>query len=121
MKDSARQNKRATSLARWSPSFRFFEDLVGFQTTTSYFRNRSCPAGYARVSLHVSGATPRCESLPGSNSRFSLPSLLKVVGYSLLQEDCSSVEVIVVDCRPGATALVTFSIVEMMYLLWKCP
>jgi hypothetical protein len=58
--------------------------------------------------------SPRC------HSRFSLPILLKAVGYSLLLEDCSSVEVIVVDSSPETTGVKTFCVVEIMYLLWKC-
>jgi hypothetical protein len=44
---------------------------------------------------------------------------MKVVGYPLLLEDCSSVEVIVVHRSPETAGPKTFRVVETVYLLWK--
>jgi hypothetical protein len=101
------------------PSVRFFEGLVRLPD-----HNRAIPKSIVSREL-----SPRFSSLfryyplqksPRCHSRFSLPILLKAVGYSLLLEDCSSVEVIVVHRSPETTGVKTFYVVEIMYLLWKC-
>jgi hypothetical protein len=101
------------------PSVRFFEGLVRLPD-----HNRVIPKSIVSREL-----SPRFSSLfryyslqksPRCHSRFSLPILLKAVGHSLLLEDCSSVEVIVVHSSPETTGVKTFCVVEIMYLLWKC-
>jgi hypothetical protein len=113
------RSKRAMSLARTSPSLRFFEDLVRFPDHNkvilkSVVTRELGPRFSSFIQYYSLQESPRC------HSRSSLPILLKAVGYSLLLEDFSSVEVILVDSSPETAGSKTFCVVEMMYLLWKC-
>jgi hypothetical protein len=101
-------------------SFRFFEDLVRFPDhnkviSKSVVSRELGPRFSSRFRCYL--------VVRVSPIQFSILVAESVEGrrYSLLLEDCSSVEVIVVDYTPEATGSETFWIVEMMYLLWKWP
>jgi hypothetical protein len=121
MKKHDRTKQKGDPSHETSPSLPFFEDLVRLPD-----HNKGIPK-----SVMSRERGPRFPSLfrcysslyesPRYSSRFSSPSLLGVVGSSLLLEDCSSVAEIVVHSSPETERPKTFCVVEMMYRLWKWP
>jgi hypothetical protein len=107
------QTKRKGSFPCEKPPFvRFFEDLVRLPN-----HNVVIPKSFAARELG-----PRSLTFPvllvvrasQHHSRSSSPILSKAPGYSLLLEDCSSVELILVDNSPEDRGAITFCVVEMM-------
>ena len=101
-------------------SVRFFEDLVRLPNHNSVITKSPRSHELSPRSLHSSVITcvVRVSSLPFSSLVADSLDVARVC--SLLQEDCSSVEVTILEDYSGKPGSNTFCVVGITYLMWKC-
>jgi hypothetical protein len=101
-------------------SVRFFEALVRLPNHNSVITKSPRSHELSPRSLHSSVITcvVRVSSLPFSSLVADSLDVARVC--SLLLEDCSSVEVTILEDYSGKPGSNTFCVVGITYLMWKC-